>query len=612
MHRLLLLAALCVTVALGATNTCRDTAVCCQVFDFQAPSGWDAQPYGDVMTVPVDQGGAGPWAAQGIQVSLDEIFSLSGEPYPVGLYNASKSAPTVTGANRLGVWPAEGLTLAAFEYFPTTLLRRTSTIRWRISRQPACIASVRTLRSVDFDHRQSVDVTTFRVDPISGDEVQVENKKTVWAVTDTKMDDAFEFTSLHVDEARIRFYGQGYGAVTQVEVCYHAPVGVDQCGVCGGPGTGCAVPGDACVTGLGGACNSGTLTTNLTCVSNLINSPELCNGIDDNCNGEVDEGPWPVVECGVGACHRNYSTCINGEPNSRCVAGTPTAELCNGIDDNCNGQVDEGGVCDSPSSTAAPTPPPTHTPSTTSTASVSTSTTPSASQTPTPSQTRSPSAPATPPPTPSSTPAPRPGSDTLIPLGTCVRQTDDPATWQAVFGYVYTGNDDITLEPADGTNWLRSAYTLNQPQPTTFRSNQMFSRAFDILFAHDAEVQWTLALPNRTRQTALLNRHSHRCDTDLFGGEPIQPHLWECIHRSGGRCTAHLGYTNPNPQTIELDVGPRNAFDPTPLDRRQPRVFWPGFVADAMTLEFDCTTPDWRMNWTVTGASAIFDQASLC
>ena len=200
----------------------------------------------------------------------------------------------------------------------------------------------------------------------------------------------------------------------------------------------------------------------------------------------------------------------------------------------------------------------------------------------------------------------------LLPLGTCVRQTDDASTWQAVFGYVYTGDADATLAVNEATNWLRSDYTLNQPQPTVFRAGQMFSRAFDVLFAHDAQVQWTLALPNRTRQTALLNRHSHRCDTDLATQEPIQPHLYRCVHRLADRCTAQLGYTNPNPQTVELPAGERNAFSPAPLDRRQPRVFWPGFVADAMTLEFDCASPDWRLNWTVTGASAVFDQRDLC
>lgn len=616
MHWVLLLF---VCGALASPNTCRDTAVCCQVFDFQAPSGWDAQPYGDVSTQEVVSGDGGPWATQGVEVSVEEIFSLSGEPYPLGLWNASKPAPGVTGADKLGVWPAERMVLSAFEYFPTTLLRRTSTLRWRVTQQPACIASVHTIRSIDFNHRQSVDVTTYRLDPLSGNLNEVEDKKVVWTISDTEKDDSFEFTSLHVDEAHIRFYGQGYGALAQVEVCYHAPVGVDRCGVCGGDGVGCTGPGDACVTGMGGACDEGTLSSNLTCVPNLANSPELCNGIDDNCNGEVDEGDWPTVECGTGACHRVFSSCINGEPNDRCVPLSPSEEVCDGIDNNCNGEVDEGGVCTSPSTSLPPSASasPSHPAASVSgtpmpSQSSSGTRTSSTSRTPSSSHTRAPSAPATPPPTPSTTPLPRQGSNNLVPLGTCVRQTNDPTVWQAVFGYVFTGDADVTLPAQEGSNWLRSTYTLNQPQPTTFRANQMFGRAFDVLFAYDSEVQWSLTLPNRTRQTALLNRHSHRCDTDVYSLNPIQPHLYRCVHRLADRCTARLGYTNPNPQTVELDVGDRNHFDPEPSDRRQPRVYWPGFVADAMKLEFDCSTSDWRINWTLMGNNVVFDQTDLC
>jgi len=46
--------------------------------------------------------------------------------------------------------------------------------------------------------------------------------------------------------------------------------------------------------------------------------------------------------CGTGACRRTVQTCVNGVPQT-CTPGTPTAELCNGIDDNCDGTVDGPG-----------------------------------------------------------------------------------------------------------------------------------------------------------------------------------------------------------------------------------------------------------------------------
>ncbi len=71
---------------------------------------------------------------------------------------------------------------------------------------------------------------------------------------------------------------------------------------------------------------------------------EICNGEDDDCDGEIDEGLGGVeiIECGVGACAaRGKQTCYNGEIVSRCTPGAPTDEICNEIDDDCDGEVDE-------------------------------------------------------------------------------------------------------------------------------------------------------------------------------------------------------------------------------------------------------------------------------
>ncbi len=49
---------------------------------------------------------------------------------------------------------------------------------------------------------------------------------------------------------------------------------------------------------------------------------EQCNGIDDNCDGQIDEG---------------FARC--GSP-----LHCPTAEVCNGLDDDCNGLIDDGTI----------------------------------------------------------------------------------------------------------------------------------------------------------------------------------------------------------------------------------------------------------------------------
>ena len=110
---------------------------------------------------------------------------------------------------------------------------------------------------------------------------------------------------------------------------------------------------------------------------------EACNGADDNCNGQIDEGltsvaTWPDADNdGYGAANGSAMTgCAGGNraPNNLdCNDLDPalrpgTTEVCNFRDDDCDGQYDEGvyakcGVgwclrtgtsCDSASCTPAP------------------------------------------------------------------------------------------------------------------------------------------------------------------------------------------------------------------------------------------------------------------
>ena len=75
--------------------------------------------------------------------------------------------------------------------------------------------------------------------------------------------------------------------------------------------------------------------------------PEVCNGLDDDCDGEADE-TWTLLGdicfAGQGVCQgAGVWVCAEDGQGAVCNAepGPPGEESCNGIDDNCNGVVDE-------------------------------------------------------------------------------------------------------------------------------------------------------------------------------------------------------------------------------------------------------------------------------
>ncbi len=80
-------------------------------------------------------------------------------------------------------------------------------------------------------------------------------------------------------------------------------------------------------------------------------SPELCNGLDDDCDGTTDEGYAGLgqqCEAGQGLCRRSGVRVCAGDGASVVCDAVPgpaaPAETCDYQDDNCNGQVDEGFV----------------------------------------------------------------------------------------------------------------------------------------------------------------------------------------------------------------------------------------------------------------------------
>ncbi len=119
-----------------------------------------------------------------------------------------------------------------------------------------------------------------------------------------------------------------------VQPCYAGPAGTEGVGRC--------TPGlQSCLAdGRGwGVCEGQTLPAD-----------EVCDGYDNDCDGSADEpegivGAGLACTAGVGACAASGVTACDpatGEVVCGAAAGMPTAERCDGQDNDCDGETDEG------------------------------------------------------------------------------------------------------------------------------------------------------------------------------------------------------------------------------------------------------------------------------
>lgn len=112
----------------------------------------------------------------------------------------------------------------------------------------------------------------------------------------------------------------------------------------------------ACYTGPAGTagvgrCASGTQRCDggsfTACTGSVVPEQESCanEGTDDDCDGTADEIPNRDAACvetaNLGPCRLGTLQCRDPGAALTCVTPAPSEETCNGVDDDCNGAIDD-------------------------------------------------------------------------------------------------------------------------------------------------------------------------------------------------------------------------------------------------------------------------------
>lgn len=102
-------------------------------------------------------------------------------------------------------------------------------------------------------------------------------------------------------------------------------------------------PGSPASAGVG-ACHEGIQEcvdgTWGPCLGAVTPLPEVCNGVDDDCDGASDDGT-PSVVCGIGTCATRVSVCSGGSISACPPTAITPNDGCGGGDMDCDGIVDE-------------------------------------------------------------------------------------------------------------------------------------------------------------------------------------------------------------------------------------------------------------------------------
>ena len=124
----------------------------------------------------------------------------------------------------------------------------------------------------------------------------------------------------------------------------------DDCNVATDDGAAEVWLGAACDGTDADLCNEGTFSCTAgaqACSDPNDVNPEICDGLDNDCDSSTDEGFALGVQCGttdVGECAYGTTVCRADHTGTECSGNIEPAalDLCDGLDNDCDGTVDAG------------------------------------------------------------------------------------------------------------------------------------------------------------------------------------------------------------------------------------------------------------------------------
>gem|GEM_PF-6871921 len=171
---------------------------------------------------------------------------------------------------------------------------------------------------------------------------------------------------------------------------------------------------------------------------------------------------------------------------------------------------------------------------------------------------------------------------------------DNYDTYIAYFGYKSENAQLVNI--AVGSKNFFNTSPQGQGQPVHFEPGRQ-TNVFSVTFKAGSSLTWKVKGPDGQFRSVTATKFSTPCAAVLpTPSQPVTPIL-ECVANIGeGMYEARFGYNNPNTLGVNISVGYKNQFLPSPPDRGQITTFAPGAHESVFAVSFNGSNLTWKLN----------------